>query len=400
MLGFRPLKSLAPLKIERQGAARAGSGMGGREAQPRTPCDRSVAPRRRGTRASLLLWACALLVAPLPLARADAADEPRGDEDPYVVLIQDSNGFPGAEQSSELARQQVAIQGDRLRMLDPAHQWALFVDLAERVVREANVGAQQYVERPFQTYKKYKLQREKNLAAQKEEFLRTKQRLEDDKKALRQWIDTYRRAGGDPEQPGRIVARLQHYPQDEKVVALWVDGEERQVKLEHYVIRENHADVPVFDLWITRDVTIPVDLLRFYRELGTFSAPVSERLQQVPGTIVACTAVVDTGSLKKTFRNRVIEIRTQDTPQPLGVPDPWERVEEKPEASASAEAAAVSCAVCDKKVPVDKAITFREPWGPRRTHALCSTEHRRELVRRLAAERKKSSADKSASGKK
>ena len=348
----------------------------------------------RRTPARAALWAAASLLTLTPgLALADTPPKPASGvgaqaSAPHVIVIQESNGFPGAEEATQLSRQKVTVQGPRMQVLDPQHLWALFIDLEEHMVREADVAQKQYVERPFAYYEKYRAERQKNLADQKAEFLRLQERVEDDRSQLRQVRDQYRRMGGDPDQPGRLVARLQHYPQDRKVVVIEVNGQQRPVGVEHYVIRENQADRPVFDLWVTRDLDLPVDLLRFYRELGTFSQPVSEKLQQLRGTIVDLTAVLDTGSFSKTFRSRVLEIRTDEAPSgTLTVPAGWEQRDPNEEAPRAA-AQPVPCAVCRKQLPADEAVEWREPWGERRTFATCSEEHRRELIRKLASERK------------
>lgn len=331
--------------------------------------------------------AAAALVALAGQATAETPADPAPAG--QVVIVQESNGFPGGEQTSRLARQRVAVRGDRLRILDLENQWVMWVDLGAKTVSEGEPVTKQYVERSFDELAKYRDQREKSLASAKDEFLRMKGRVEDEPAELRSLIDAYRRAGGDPDQPGQIVARLQHYPQDQKKTVLIVDDEEREVTLEHYVIRENQADVPIFDLWTTTDVAIPVDVFRFYRQLGAFSAPVSARLQQVEGTIVGCTAVLDNGSLKKTFRSRVLEIRTHEAPTgPLVRPDGWTVRTDSGEPGATPKDA-VTCAMCGKEIARDAAHVFREPWGKRRTFYLCSAQHRRDLVRKLAAERRK-----------
>jgi len=327
----------------------------------------------------------AVLLTSTAVAVADESDPGAAKQ---VIIVQESNGFPGGEQTSRLARQRVAVRGDRLRVLDLENQWVLWVDLEGRTVSEGEPRSRQYVERSFDELAKYRDQRERSLAGARDEFQRMKARVGDDPQELRELVDAYRRAGGDPDQPGRIVARLQHYPQDRKQATVLVDDAEREVTLEHYVIRENQADVPIFDLWVTRDVAVPVDVFRFYRELGTFSAPVSARLREIEGTIVGCTAVLDTGSLKKTFRSRVVEIRTREAPTgPLAVPASW--TVRTDDGGGEQADDAVPCAVCQKPVAKDAAHVFREPWGQRRTFHLCSGEHRRDLVRRLAAEQRK-----------
>jgi hypothetical protein len=328
-----------------------------------------------------LIAACALLLSLSPPATAES-----------VVLIQESNGFPGGEKTSRAVRQQIVIDGPKLRVLDPVHMWALFIDLDERKVREAAVDRRTYIERDFEFYEKYRRERQKNLAAQAEEWLRLKNRLDPrkDRARLRRHIDEYTRLGGDPQDPGKIEAKLQYYPQDRRTSALRVGREVREIVLEHYVIRENQAARPIFDLWITHNVDLPVDTMRFYRELGTFSPEVTAQLQKVPGTIIQCTAQLDTGTLHKTFRSRVLEVRPGEaTPGSLTIPQGWSQEDPDAQRAVVVKAAAPrTCAICSKEIEEGKAFKYRHP----RTHKLlhtCSKKHRIALIKRVSAELKK-----------
>lgn len=335
---------------------------------------RKVSDASRG-----VLIAC-LLLAMASLAHAES-----------VVLIQESNGFPGGERSTQLARQQIVVDGPRLRVLDTAHMWALFIDLESQKVQESAIDQKEFVERPFSHYKKYADDRARTLKSQADEWKRLREKVEGDPKRLREAIDDYRRMGGDPQSPGKIVARLQAYPQDTKTASILVDREPTDVVLEHYVIRENQADKPIFDLWTTKTVEVPADLFRFYREIGTFSQQVTAKLLEVPGTVIECTAVLDTGTLKKTFRSRILEVRKRDRMRgSMTVPEGWKKVDPKKPATANkpADLPAKTCAVC-KAVIKDRGYKFREPWGKRRIQWACSSKHRTELIKRAAAERKK-----------
>lgn len=308
-----------------------------------------------------------------------------------VVLIQESNGFPGGERSTQLARQQIVVDGSRLRVLDKAHMWALFIDLETQKVHESSVDQKNYVERSFSFYKKYADERARNLQSQATEWKRLRTKVEGDPKRLREAIDDYRRMGGDPVSPGKIVAKLQAYPQDTKTISILVDREPTDVVLEHYVIRENQADKPIFDLWTTRTVTVPANLFRFYREIGTFSAEVTAKLLEVPGTVIQCTAVLDTGTLKKTFRSRILEVRKKDRIRgSLTVPKGWAKVDPKKpkEPAKPADQPAKTCAIC-KAVIKGRGYKFREPWGRRTIKWACTSKHRTELIKRAAAEQKK-----------
>lgn len=340
-----------------------------------------------------------LLSSSAGLARADdpqgAESKPQGPAlPPAVVIVQESNGFPGGERATRLAPQRVTVQGPHLRVLDPTHGYALYVDLAQKEVFEVDVSGKEYVHRPFSYYEKYRDQRTQTLADQKNEFVRGLKRREGDVGETRAWKNEYRKIGGDPESPGKLVARLQHYVNESKKITILVDREPKEVRVEHYVIRENQADRPIFDLWVTRDVELPVDLFRFYRELGTFSKPVTDKLLELKGTIVHCDAVLDTGTFFRVFKTRVKEIRHErPTLPPVFTPKPpFKKVD--PDAKGregtvgSPTKAAIECAQCGKEI-TGKVTEFREPWGKRRRFPLCGADCRRKLIRKLVAERKK-----------
>lgn len=343
----------------------------------------------------LALLLSALLGSLADRARADdpkPADSQGPALPPAVVIVQESNGFPGGERATTLAPQRVAVQGSHLRVLDPTHGYALYVDLAKKEVFEVDVSRKEYVHRAFSYYEKYRDQRTKTLEDQKNEFVRGLKRREGDVGETRSWKNEYRKIGGDPEAPGKLVARLQHYANESKKITILVDREPKEVTVEHYVIRENQADRPIFDLWVTRDVELPVDLFRFYGELGTFSKPVTEKLLELKGTIVHCDAVLDTGTFFRVFKTRVKEIRHErPTVPPLFKPNPaFKQVDPdaKQATVASPTKAAIKCAQCGAEI-TGNVTEFREPWGKRRRFPLCGADCRRKLIRKLVAERKK-----------
>ncbi|MGE0707085.1 MAG: hypothetical protein AB7N76_02150 [Planctomycetota bacterium] len=351
------------------------------------PRPKLVGDSRSAPRGALLLSPLALLLSLLAFSLAMLAAPARADADPpSVVIVQDSNGFPGGEKATALAPQKVHITGPNLAVLDPVHGYGLYVDLKKREVFEVDVHSKEYVRREFDYYKKYRDQRNKALADQRDEFARALKRLDDPQK-IRELKNEYRKIGGDPENPGNITARLNHFPGDAKQVSVLVDRAEKTVKVEHYIIRENQGPA-IFDLWITRDVEVPVDLFRFYRELGTFSAPVTEKLLELKGTIIQCEATLDTGTFNRTFKTRVTEIRHEKpSPAPVFVPvPPWK--EHKEDGPTTAPAVVIHCATCGKVIDAKNPLTFREPWGQRRTFPVCSAECRRELVKKLVAEKK------------
>lgn len=347
--------------------------------------------RSRGAALTLIrrFWmrtACTVLGVLALAPGAFAQDGPAAAAPSGVVLIQESNGFPGGEQSTQLARQQLTIVDQRLRILDEAHGWALFVSIPERKVVEASIGAREYVERPFAYYEKYRADRARALQQQAQEFLQQRERAQDDARALRELEAEYTRMGGDVRQPGHVTARIEQFPGDRRTVKLLVDREEREVTLHHVKIRENNAADPIFDLWVTRDVALPVDVLAFWRALGTFAPEVSEKLLQVQGTIIECTAVLDTGSFKRRFQSRVLEVRTQDvgievanvTPPQAG----WRKVDAPTEGgSVPADAPRAWCMMTGRMLEAGREVVFVGP--DRRRYTVIDAQQRAALIRLL-----------------
>jgi hypothetical protein len=325
-----------------------------------------------------------------PKTPAPAAKKP-APATKSVVLIQESNGFPGGEKkAAKLARQEVWIEGAQLRILDRANFYGMFIDLDQKLVHEVGFSSKEYHKRAFKYYDKYRKQRESALKGQKEEFLRGSKRRKGAE--LKAWREEYRGIGGDPDQPGRLQAFLEHVKKDSKTVDLLVNREPTKVKVEHYLIRENQSKKPIFDLWITTDLKLPVDLFRFYTELGTFSKPVTQKLLALKGTIVQCDAVLDTGSFYRMFKTRIKEVRYGRGPgtlafdaKRLGVKPAAPGGRRKPGPDAAGPKP--RCVTCGKEI-TKGGSTFREPWGKRRVFPIDSTACRKKLVKKLIAERK------------
>jgi len=302
---------------------------------------------------------------------------------PAVVLVQESNGFPGGEQATDLTRQKVTIRGERLRVLDPRHMWALFIALSDRTVREAAVHRGEYEERAFDDYERYREDRARSLAAQRREFERLHERAVSpaERRALE---EEYRKLGGDPAQPGRVVVRLEE-PGETKSARILVDREPREVTLERFLIRENQKEEPAFDLWVTRDVDLPVNVLAFYRALGPFGEALSEKLSEVPGAVIECTATLDTGTFHRTFRSRVVEVRLSEAvaPEDVAVPPGWEEVDPEAAAAAAEAEAVVVCVITGEEIPLADALSFRDP-RTRRRYYVAGSDERRELIELLA----------------
>lgn len=332
----------------------------------------------------MLVGGIALLLAAAPLRAQEQGPPPAGPAPAKVLLIQESNGFPGGEQATELSRQQVMIVGDRLRVFDQRHGWALFVSLPDRTVQEASIPTREYVQRSFDYYERYRADRAKALREQAGEFVRQRERVKDDARLLRALETEYTQIGGDVRSPGAVAARLEHFPQDARKATLLVDREPREVTLEHYRIRENNAADPVFDLWTTRDLKLPVDVLAFWRALGTFAPEVSEKLIQVPGVVIECSALLDTGTFKRRFQSRVLELRTDDPAlqaSAVTLPASFKPAQERPPEAAPRVWSVMSGRVLEPGTEV----VFIAP--DRRRYHVADAQERAALIR-LLGERK------------
>lgn len=285
------------------------------------------------------------------------------------VIIQESNGFPGGEKARLLSRQKVSVKDGKLRVLDPNHGWALFVSLPEQRVREASLEKGEYEERGFEHYQRYREDLARSRQRTKEQFTKLRQRAEGDPAKLREIVEEYRKAGGDPEQPGRLVVTLQPVGGETKEQTLQVDLEPRQVVLERWQVRENQAEHPTLDLWVAKDLDLGIDLLAFWRALVPFPEEVSAKLGEVKGAVIGLEATVDTGTFRRTFVSRILEIRTPGCEpveaKDLEIPARWKKVD--PAAAREAESATVVCAMTGEEIPRDGAETrtYRDPRSGR-----------------------------------
>ena len=367
---------------------------------PSTDLEASRRPRQAPARlVPSLLAALPLLLLSLGSPAAAQEPAPDGQQAPASnVLIQESNGFPGGEKkSAEPSRQEVWIEGDRLRIFDRANSYAMFIDLEAKQVIEADFFRKVYYERPFSYYEKYRHEREQALADQKAEFVRGVERRSGDE--LKAWREEYRKIGGDPDQPGRLRATLEHIPADRKTIEVLVDREARQVTVEHYRIRENQAERPIFDVWTTTDIELSTDLFRFYRAVGTFSAPVTQELIALKGTILSCDAVLDAGSFHRMFQSSIQEVRSGRGAGSIRFETEkmraaewrteaeWEAKKQADDAERRAAQPKPVCATCGKEISGEP-TKFKSPWGSE-IYLLDSTECRAALVKKLIAERKK-----------
>lgn len=294
-----------------------------------------------------------------------AAPAVAGDGGHSVVLVQESNGFPGGEKARMLSRQKVSVLDGRLRVLDPTNGWALFVSLPERLVREASLARGEYEERGFAHYERYREDLQRSRERAKQQFVRMRERAAGDAAALRELDEEYRKSGGDPTSPGRLVVTVEHKPEDQKRIKVLFDLEPREVTLEHYLIRENQQEHPTLDLWVAPELDLGVDLLAFWRALVPFPAEVSEKLSAIQGGVLALEATVDTGTFRRSFQNRILEVRTPAVEavreSDLRLPARWKKAEPKP----ASEAEAHVCVMTGERLPLAELERFQQRPGAR-----------------------------------
>lgn len=268
---------------------------------------------RRQAGLHVLFVLAALVLGTSGSARAQApAPAPAAKPAGSAIVIQESNGFPGGEKTNKKAVQKVTIVDGRLRVLDEENRWALFVSIDDKKVQEVSVDSREFVERDFAFYGKYRDGRAKAIQDQAAEFVRERGRLNGDQAKLRELEQEYTREGGDPANPGSIQAKFQPLPQDTRKATILVDGVPTEVTLDHVLIRENQGARPVFDLWVTKSVTLPINVFAFWNAIGTFSPQITQAVLKVEGTVIECKAVLDTGTFTRTFESKVLEIRTKD----------------------------------------------------------------------------------------
>jgi hypothetical protein len=321
----------------------------------------------------------ALLLALLGVPAAAQEQAPTGS----VVIVQESNGFPGGEKARLLSRQKVSVLDGRLRVLDPNNGWALFVSLPERLVREASLGRGEYEERGFEHYERYRDDLQRSREKAKEQFLRLRGRASGDAAKLAEIEAEYRKAGGDPAEPGRLQVTIEHRAADQRKETVLVDLEPREVTLEHYLVRENQQEHPTLDLWVAPGLDLGVDLLAFWRALVPFPPEVSAKMGEIRGGVLHLEATVDTGTFRRGFRTRILELRTpaceQVVADELRLPARWKKIDPK---AAREAAESHVCVMTGERLALAELARFDDP-ATRRTYWV-KKELRGELIKLLA----------------
>jgi hypothetical protein len=247
----------------------------------------------------------------------------------------------------------------------------VYLGLHERRWQEAYPTSRRYREHPLEELEARRDREARRRQRQAAQLRRQRQRLLDrgEHAAARELEREISAAGLRLDaQPDRV--RLEHFPQDRRQVEWVVDGQARSVTVEHYQVRVNQAAKPAVELWVTRDVELPVRLLDFYRAMNLFQAGVADRLEDVPGVVVEATLRVQQGALTRDLTTRVLRVRT-DPPlreADLRLPPGWEAIRE----DATAGEPQGGCPVCG--APADG---YR--FGRR---AFCSSAHRRQYMNR------------------
>jgi hypothetical protein len=334
--------------------------------------------RRRGPTA-VLVGACALASSSTLLY----PNEARAD----TVVVQESNGFFGTG-SADKATQKVLIGEDKLKVLDAARGWALYVRLDKKSVTEAFAAEKGFVEKPLSSFADIRTQREKTRAEKVDEYKKLVDKAKDDveKRNLKRKLEEM-----GLREDGKTVARFESFPDDTKKVTLVVDNVKKEVEVTHHKVRENEGK-EIFDVWVAASIPQPAGFFKFYEELGTFSTPVVTELKdKLKGCPIEITAILDNGNEQKTLHSTIREIRTDAAvaAAEYDVPAGWKPMADKP-AQGEAPAAKVVCAICGKECSpgAGEASTFSDPWSNKR-YPVCSEDHRKDLIRKLAADQRK-----------
>lgn len=235
-----------------------------------------------------------------------------------TVIRAQSNGFPGAapQQDTNLT---IGLKGPSMRLLNPAQFHVYTIRLDQGKVWEFSAEHKIYEERSVDSFGKYRKRREEQRLKKIEEYRALK-----DSKLKEQALRTLRSEGITLD--GKIVASSERAKKT-RVFKIMVNGAMRSIECYRLRIWENKAINPVFDMWLSSELKIEDNLLRFYR-LGTYSEAVVTELKKVSDFPVAIETVVDTGSFKKKIHCYVKSIEdSEELPEwQLTVPSGFTKV--------------------------------------------------------------------------
>lgn len=266
-----------------------------------------------------------------------------------------------------------------MRLLNPAqfHVYTIRLDLGK--VWEFSAEHKVYEERSVASFDKYRQRRKEKRLKKIEEY-----KALEDSKIKEQALRTLRSEGITLD--GKVVARSDR-AEKTRVFQLMVNGALRSIECYRVRIWENQAINPVFDIWLTSELKIEDNLLRFYR-LGTYSEAVVAELKKVKDFPVAIETVVDTGSFKKKIHCYVKSVESsEEIPEwqlsvPSGftkVPDLKKKLEIIYAAQRATGPSQVSCSQCQKAIG-DKYESMKPPIPGFRRQYFCDRACRKKWV--------------------
>ena len=131
-------------------------------------------------------------------------------------------------------------------------------------------------------------------------------------------------------------------------------------------------------------------MFKFYKEIGTFSPQVVEKVMSLEGFPVEVTATVDNGNNSKKLHSTVVEIRDEKVDAvEYDVPAGWKEVQGRETPLAAVEK--LKCAICGKECAPssgDGSFMWRHPYTGQK-HPVCSEKCRHEIIQKFASEQRK-----------
>lgn len=293
-----------------------------------------------------------------------------------VTLLAESNGFPGASTSND-ARLRIAVKASSMRIINAAQFHVVTIDMEKNVFREFSAYHKVYEQKTASSFEKLRQKRE---AQQRKQIEEVKKLSEKDKA---QALKELREDG--IELSGKIVAKTER-TKITKAFKVRVDGVMRSVTCTRLLIRENNARRPAFELWVTKEIPVKENFLKFY-ELGTFSKAVIAELKKVTDFPVRIEALVDTGSVKKRIHCEIKDIEREKIPNwGFDVPKKFKKVADLAEFLKNQEAVeegpTLNCDDCSKTIPVrSKANSFlKQSKTSRKRYWFCSLKCRERFL--------------------
>ena len=274
-----------------------------------------------------------------------------------LMIRGESNGMPGMVAGEAADNLRMTVQGERMRIINPAHDHVVMVRLDDSRIQEFDAGRKLYESRSLEE----KLKLASLAAKRKQARARRIKEVNDLSGSERdKAIAELRRDG--IEMDGTLVARTVKSAET-RTFTVWVDGVPHELECYKLEIFENQATKPVFSLWLTPDLKARENLLSFY-QLGLFSKPVVAELEKVKDFPIRIEALIDNGNLRKRIFCRIQQVERTRVPDfYFAVPEGFKRVpdllEHLKELRKKREAkATVSCATCGKEVVKRKAKSF------------------------------------------